>query len=95
LGSIAPRVAFISYSHDSPVHKEWVLKLAKDLVNKGVDVVLDEWSLIAGENTVAFMQKSITDADKVVLVCSESYIKKVDGQTGGAGYEGLIISLQC
>ena len=34
---MAPK-AFISYSHDSPAHREWVLKLAKDLRAAGVDV---------------------------------------------------------
>ena len=83
--------AFMSYSHDSPTHKQWVITLAEALVNMGVDVILDEWSLMAGEDVVAFMWTGIATADKVVLVCSEQYVKKADGQVGGAGYEGLIV----
>ena len=83
--------AFVSYSHDSPTHKQWVITLARALVSMGVDVILDEWSLMAGEDVVAFMRTGIATADKVVLVCSEHYVKKADGQVGGAGYEGLIV----
>ena len=36
----APRV-FVSYSHDSQDHKNWVLTLATRLVKNGVDVILD------------------------------------------------------
>ena len=68
--------AFVSYSHDSPTHKQWVITLARALVSMGVVVILDEWSLMAGEDVVAFMRTGIATADKVVLVCSEHYVKK-------------------
>ena len=35
-----PKV-FVSYSHDSSEHKEWVLKLCSDLMAKGVEVTLE------------------------------------------------------
>jgi hypothetical protein len=41
----APK-AFISYSHDSAAHKDWVLKLGSGLRAKGIDVVLDQWDII-------------------------------------------------
>ena len=31
---------FISYSHDSDAHKEWVRDLASFLVGHGIDVIL-------------------------------------------------------
>ena len=37
--------AFISYSHDSPEHKSWVLDLATRLRSSGVDAVIDQWDL--------------------------------------------------
>ncbi|WP_370457663.1 SEFIR domain-containing protein [Rufibacter sp. XAAS-G3-1] len=33
---------FISYSHDSNNHKDWVLQLATRLRLNGVDVILDQ-----------------------------------------------------
>ena len=36
---------FISYSHDSDEHKNWVLQLATRLRSNGVDVILDRWNL--------------------------------------------------
>ena len=45
--SSAPKV-FVSYSHDSQDHKDWVLKLATRLVANGVDVILDQWDLSLG-----------------------------------------------
>ena len=43
----APKV-FISYSHDSELHKSWVENLAGRLVKNGVDVVFDQWDLRLG-----------------------------------------------
>ena len=63
--------AFMSYSHKPDDHKAWVLKLAQDLVSSGVNVILDEWNLSAGEDTVAFMIDGIAGSDRVLLVCSE------------------------
>ena len=44
-----PRV-FISYSHDSASHKEWVLNFATTLRNRGIDAVLDQWDLKPGDD---------------------------------------------
>jgi hypothetical protein len=55
----APKV-FISYSHDTPAHKDWVRGLAGDLRSKGIDAVLDQWDLSAGQDIVAFMAERPT-----------------------------------
>jgi len=88
---MAPK-AFISYSHDSDEHKQWVLKLGSDLRTMGVDVVLDQWDLVPGQDVSMFMQRGITEADCVVLVCSAPYVSKSEGGTGGVGYERLIVT---
>lgn len=44
-----PKV-FISYSHDSEEHKEWVLELATNLRKHGIDVILDQWELAVGKD---------------------------------------------
>ena len=87
----APMV-FISYSHDSPEHKEWVLQLAIALRAHGIDVTLDQWDLVAGQDMAAFMATGIRTADRVVLICSEKYVTKAEGGTGGVGYERLIVT---
>jgi hypothetical protein len=43
-------IGFLSYSHDSPQHKEWVLKLAVALMAHGIDVRLDQWGLVPGQD---------------------------------------------
>ena len=85
-----PKV-FISYSHDSPEHKSWVRRLATDLREKGVDASLDQW-LSLGEDLAAFMQKGITESDRVLLICSEKYVEKAGAGRGGVGYERLIVT---
>ncbi|MEV8472395.1 toll/interleukin-1 receptor domain-containing protein [Ralstonia sp. UNC404CL21Col] len=87
----APSV-FISYSHDSEEHKAWVLRLAVDLRERGVDATLDQWDLVPGQDVTNFMQKGILDADRVILVCSRSYVEKAEGGAGGVGFERLIVS---
>lgn len=89
----APRV-FVSYSHDSNEHKEWVRKLATDLRTNGVDVTLDQWDLAAGQDIAAFMQRGITESERVLLACSEVYVSKADSGSGGVGYERLIVTAE-
>jgi TIR domain-containing protein len=87
----APTV-FISYSHDSPDHKSWVLRLATDLRERGVDATLDQWELVPGQDLAAFMQKGILKADRVLLICSDAYVNKAEAGAGGVGFERLIVT---
>lgn len=89
----APNV-FISYSHDSTEHKAWVLQLAIDLRAAGVDATLDQWDLVPGQDVAAFMHDGIAKADRVLLVCSETYVRKSEGGLGGVGYERLIVTAE-
>lgn len=88
-----PRV-FISYSHDSPDHKNWVLQLATDLRNRGVDATLDQWDLAPGQDVSAFMQSSVTGSDRVLLICSDEYVRKAEAGSGGVGFERLIVTVE-
>lgn len=87
----APSV-FISYSHDSEDHKAWVLRLATELREHGVDAKLDQWDLAPGQDVAAFMHQGIVDADRVLLMCSETYVRKAEAGTGGVGFERLIVT---
>ncbi len=93
-GSVPEPLVFISYSHDSPKHKEWVLRLATDLRSGGVSAKLDVWDLVPGQDIAAFMHRGITDADRVLLVCTDTYVRKSEAGTGGVGYERLIVTSQ-
>ena len=88
-----PKV-FISYSHDSPEHKQWVLELGTKLVQNGVDVVLDRWDLTPGDNFTQFMEVGVRDRDWVLVICTDNYVKKANNREGGVGYEAQIVTAQ-
>ena len=84
--------AFISYSHDSPEHKSWVLDLATWLRSSGVDAVIDQWDLRPGDDLAHFMETQLTAADRVLMVCTEKYVQKANAGIGGVGYEKMIVT---
>jgi hypothetical protein len=88
---IPPKV-FISYSHDSAKHKQWVLEFATTLRNRGVDAILDQWDLKPGDDLPEFMEQNLEDADCAVMVCTERYVKKANAGKGGVGYEKMIMT---
>lgn len=87
----APLV-FISYSHDTREHKQWVLDFAQRLQKEGIDVILDQWDLDYGDDVPEFMAQSVCRASRVLMVCTETYVQKVDAGKGGVGYEALIVT---
>jgi hypothetical protein len=89
--SIPPRV-FISYSHDSEDHEEWVLKLATDLRKNGIDAILDQWDLKLGEDAAKFMEDGVTKTDRIIMVCSGNYVERAEAGAGGVGYEKMIVT---
>lgn len=93
--SSIPKV-FISYSWSTPAYEQWVLDLATELVNSGVDVVLDKWELREGHDSIVFMEKMVTDKSitKVILICDQVYAKKADERASGVGTETQIISAE-
>lgn len=86
-----PRV-FVSYSHDSQAHKKWVLDLAVRLRNSGVDAILDQWELQPGDDIPLFMERNLAVADRVIMVCTATYVQKANAGTGGVGYEKMIVT---
>jgi hypothetical protein len=92
VGSNDVPLIFISYSHDSEVHKGWVLEFASKLVDKGVDVILDAWNLRLGDDATRFMTDAVSRAHRVLMVCTQKYVDKYDSGKGGVGFEGLIVN---
>ena len=86
-----PKV-FISYSWTNKEYMNRVLNLAIRLRAAGVDVILDQWDLRPGYDMYAFMEQSIHDADKVLILCDKGYAEKADNRSGGVGAETMIIT---
>ena len=87
---MTPKV-FLSYSHDSDEHCDWVLKLATRLRANGVDIILDKW-LRLGQDVASFIENGLSDSDRILCVCSKSYTGKANGGTDGVGYEKRIMT---
>ena len=83
---------FISYSHDTLEHKKWVLELAIRLRNNGIDAIIDQFELQAGDDVPHFMEKNLVKADKIIMVCTERYVEKANSGEGGVGYEKMIVT---
>jgi len=88
-----PKV-FISYAWGSEEYQEKVLSFATELINDGIDVQLDKWSLKEGNDTYSFMKQSVTDPSitNVLMLLNEQYKIKADLRSGGVGTETQIIS---
>jgi len=90
---LVPRL-FFSYSHDNESHKAWVLALANRLVANGVDVILDRWNLSLGSDLGHFMESGLSEADRILAICSTAYVQKANRGIGGVGYEKMILTSQ-
>ena len=55
----SPQVA-ISYSWSSSEHVQWVIDLASQLREYGVDVKLDKWDLKEGNDAIKFMEQMVS-----------------------------------
>lgn len=87
---------FISYSHDSEEHAARVLALSNRLRQDGLDCILDQYVGAPAEGWPAWMDRNIKAADKVIMICTETYYNRVMGiekqGTGkGVKWEGNLI----
>jgi hypothetical protein len=76
----APKV-FVSYSHDSSEHKRWVGEISAKLRHDGIDVTLDQWDLSLGDDITKFMEDGLSLSDRVILICTENYVRKADASS--------------
>jgi hypothetical protein len=84
--------AFISYSHDSQEHKQWVLELATRLRASGIDATIDQWDLTPGTDIARFMEVNLSATDRILMICTDRYVEKANAGVGGVGYEKMIIT---
>lgn len=45
-----------------------------------------------GSDRFIFMEKSVNESDKVLILCNKVYKEKADNRCGGAGQETMIIA---
>jgi hypothetical protein len=88
----SPPTVFISYSHDSPEHKRWVLEFAEELRRNGIDPLIDAWDLRPGDDVPKFMERGVRDSGRVLMICTEKYVAKANDGVGGVGYEAMIVT---
>lgn len=81
---------FISYVHEEKEFNEWVYKLADDLSDE-FQVITDK-DLRLGVDIAQFMEKSVRESDKVLLILTPEYKKRADDREVGAGFESTFIS---
>ncbi|GEM_PF-2688246 len=87
---------FISYSHDSPEHADKVLAFSNRLRKEGVDCILDQYEESPPEGWPRWMDKHIRDGEFVLMICTETYYKRVMGEEEpgkglGVRWEGNLI----
>lgn len=86
--------AFVSYSWDNDDHKNWVCDLAARLRSDGIDVTLDQWDLVPGDQLPKFMETAVRESDYVLIVCTHKYKDRSNNRKGGVGYEGDIMTAE-
>lgn len=75
----SPRV-FVSYSHDSTEHQGRVIGLSQRLRGDGVDAWLDVFETAPPEGWPQWMKKELLRANHVLVVCTETYKRRWDGE---------------
>ena len=85
-----PKV-FISYSWKPTVNKQKTIDLAERMINDGVNVIIDVWNLVEGQDKYQYMEQMVTDAEikRVLLICNKDYKEKADQKKGGVGTESF------
>jgi hypothetical protein len=86
--------AFISYSWTGQQHQQFIIDIAKRLVEDGVQVIMDVFDLREGDDKYAFMERMVTDPDVThVLAFSDgTYAQKANARQAGVGTESQILS---
>lgn len=85
-GDIKIPSSFISYAWGEIEHERWVTKLAKDLQNAGIEVILDQRSNAAiGSNVPRFISRSIEESKFIVVVGTPLYKRKYENKVSETG----------
>jgi formylglycine-generating enzyme required for sulfatase activity len=80
-----PLRVFISYAQESDGHSAWVLALANRLRADGVEAVIDRYVTWLEKGWRWWMSEQIEQADWVLVVCTDEYRQRFDGNDAAAG----------
>lgn len=90
---------FISYSHDSDLHRERVLALSERLRVDGIATILDRYVEKGSppEGWPRWMMNGLNAATHVLCVCTDTYHRRflgqeVPGQGKGVDWEGALVT---
>lgn len=64
------------------------------LRQNGIEVILDQWYVRLGEDLANFMARSVRESDRVLMICTETYVLKALQRQGGVGYEQMLVTAQ-
>lgn len=87
------KTVFITYCWETDIdnnHKDWVHNLAKDL-EPYFTVVIDIKQPL-GIELNQFMEQTITNSDKVLIIATPEYKRRADNRIYGVGYETSLIT---
>src|SRR5215467_7888132 len=93
---IAPMV-FISYSHDSPEHKDRILALSDRLRREGVECSIDQYEESPEEGWPLWCERQVEQSKFVLVGCTETYLRRFKGEEApgkgrGGTWEGHVIT---
>ncbi|MGE5340147.1 MAG: SEFIR domain-containing protein [Candidatus Omnitrophota bacterium] len=86
---------FISYSHDSQEHCDRILALSNQLMADGLNCFLDQYESSPPEGWPKWMNSQLMNADKVILIITETYFrrvmdKEIPGKSLGVKWESTL-----
>jgi len=94
--SVRTRI-FISYSHDSEPHVQFVLDLAERLIEDGFNCVLDFYLDEApAEGWQAWLATELAEADYTLVICTSTYLERYQQgaviSSSEQEFQGLVIT---
>ncbi|MGX7829684.1 toll/interleukin-1 receptor domain-containing protein [Actinokineospora sp. 24-640] len=73
---------FVSYTHQTPQHKQLVLEFARTLQQLGIDTTLDRWTTGIRKDWYPWMIETVTRSDYILAIASSAYRRIGDGALG-------------
>jgi tetratricopeptide (TPR) repeat protein len=90
LAASTPPQVFISYSQDDAAHKARVLALANRLRRDGIDATIDQYVPFPPEGWSAWCETRVRTADFVLMVCTETYLRRFNREEAAGVGHGVI-----
>lgn len=93
--TITDSKVFISYAWGTEEYQQKVLDFCTRLYSEcGIEVLIDKWSIEAGNDTYDFMERCVKDpsVNYVIMLLDKNYAERADIRQGGVGTETQIIS---